>query len=79
MKGTEKAIGAMYNYSFSVWPSETWGFERAVYELFKALNSRVEMTFTPEEFERFRSGLSHHGFTLREAERVPYFEPEPVP
>lgn len=68
-----------YNYSFSVWPSETWGFEKPVFELFKFLNRRVEITFTPDEFERFRSGLSHHGLTLREVERVPYAEPEYVP
>jgi hypothetical protein len=33
---------------------------------------------TEPEFERFRSGLSHHGLTLREVGRVPYVEPEPV-
>jgi hypothetical protein len=74
----EQGVGTVYVYSFHVWPSETWKFAPAVYDLFRMLNGRVEMTFSPEEFERFRSDLSHHGLTLREAERVPYLEPEPV-
>jgi hypothetical protein len=68
-----------YTYSFSVWPSETWGFSRSVFDLFQFLNSRVEMTMTAQGFEEFRSGLSRSGFTLREVERVPYVEPEPLP
>jgi hypothetical protein len=67
-----------YVYSFSVWPDETWKFERAVFALFGMLTARIEMIFTRPEFERFRSGLSHHGLTLREIERVPYHEPETV-
>ena len=78
MGDSEKTDGGQYVYSFSVWPQETWGFERPVYDLFNALNARVEMVFTRATFEQFRSGLSHAGLTLREIERVPYFEPEPV-
>jgi hypothetical protein len=67
-----------YVYSFVVWPDETWNFDRAVYDLFRVLTSRVEMHFTEGEFERFRSALSHHGLTLREATRRPYVRPESV-
>lgn len=67
-----------YTYEFSVWPAETWGFKRAMFDLFRMLNGRVEMPFTEAEFERFRSELNHDGFTLREIERVPYHEPEGV-
>lgn len=67
-----------YHYSFQVWPDETWDFDPAVLELFKVRRERVELDFTERAFERFRSGLSHHGLTLREVERVPYIEPEPV-
>ena len=74
----QERVVTLYNYSFSVWPDETWGFEKAIFDLFKMLNGRVEMTFKPEEFERFRSSLSHHGLTVREAERVPFIEPERV-
>jgi hypothetical protein len=68
----------MFEYSFSVWPDETQKWDPAVIELFNALKRRVGLVFTPTEFERFRSGLSHHGLTLREVERVPYHDPEPV-
>lgn len=67
-----------YAYSFCAWPSETWGFKRAMFDLFRMLNGRVEMTFTEREFEQFRSQLGHDGFTLREIERVPYHDPEPI-
>lgn len=43
--------------------------DRAMYQLFGMMGTRVEMDFTEAEFERFRSGLSHHGITLREIER----------
>jgi hypothetical protein len=68
-----------YNYSFSVWPCETWGFGPEVFDLFRMLGGRVEMEFAQPEFERFRAALAFHGLTLREVERVPYCEPEPVP
>jgi hypothetical protein len=67
-----------YVYSFVVWPDETWDFDRAVFDLFNVLTGRVEMQFTAEDFERFRSRLSHHGFTLREVTRRPHVQPEPV-
>ena len=68
----------MFTYTFSVWPDEKWGFEKPVFDLFRHLGSRVEMEFKPEEFEKFRSGLSHAGLTLREVERWPYHLPEQV-
>jgi hypothetical protein len=67
-----------YLYTFSVWPSETWGFDRAVFQLFEVLAGRVEMQFRPEEFEAFRSALNRHGLTLREVERVRHEKPETV-
>lgn len=54
------------------------GFKRAIFDLFRMLNGRVEMTFTEREFEQFRSQLGHDGFTLREVERWPHAEPESV-
>ena len=71
-------VADKWNYSFQVWPDETWKFDHAVIELFKAMRGRIELTFTDRQFERFRSGLSHHGLTLREVERVPYHDPESV-
>lgn len=68
-----------YLYSFSAWPSETWGFKPALFALFRTLSARVELAFTEWEFERFRSTLNHDGITLREIERVPYHDPEAVP
>lgn len=68
-----------YAYTFSLWPDETWGFDRALFDVFRLLQTRVEMNFSEEEFEAFRSQLSHHGFTLRAVVRAPYHEPEPVP
>jgi hypothetical protein len=67
-----------YVYSFVTWPDETWGFDRAVFDLFKVLTARVEMQFTERDFELFRSRLSHHGLTLREVTRRPFVQPEPV-
>lgn len=72
------AVEPAYDYSFSVWPSETWGFDKAVFDLFKLIGGRVELSFSESEFEKFRSALSHHGLTLREIERVLHREPEPV-
>ena len=65
-----------FSYSFSVWPDETWKFDPAVHELFRIMSGRIELQFTAAKFERFRSGLSHHGITLREITRVPVSEPE---
>lgn len=67
-----------YTYSFSVWPCETWSHPKELFELFSLLSGRVEMTFTHADFENFRSSLNHAGFSLREIERVPYFESESV-
>lgn len=69
-------MGASFIYSFSVWPDETWNFSPATFQLFEVLKVRIQFEFTEQEFEEFRSGLSHHGLTLREIERVPAFEPQ---
>jgi hypothetical protein len=75
---TRTMEGARFVYSFAIWPDETWKFDPAVHRVFEAMGGRMEFEFAEPEFERFRSGLSHHGLTLREVERVPYREPEPV-
>ena len=67
-----------YVYSFVVWPDETWDFDRAVFDYFRVFRRRTEMHLTEEEFERFRSGMGHHGLTLREVTRRLDVEPEPV-
>lgn len=67
-----------YSYSFSVWPDEKHRHCRELFDLFRMLTARVEMNFTEPEFNRFRSQLRGEGFTLREIERVPHHEPEPV-
>ena len=68
-----------YTYSFSVWPSETWGFTRDLFDIFRMVNTNVEMSFTEDQFESFRSNLSHDGFSVREVSRLPYHEPENIP
>lgn len=76
MIGIEKVIA--FEYTFCVWPDETWKHDPAIFQLFEVLNRRIGLEFTPEQFERFRSGLSHHGLTLREIERVPHQVPESI-
>jgi len=73
-----KATRRRYVYSFNPWPDETLEFAPAMYQLFRTLDARIEMKFTKPEFEGFRSGLLHHGITLREIQRVPYVKPETV-
>lgn len=68
-----------FNYAFTVRPSGRRDLDPAVLRLFEALADRVEMDFTPQEFERFRASLAAFGLMLHEVERVPYLEPEPVP
>lgn len=68
-----------FNYAFTVRPDHRRGLDPAVLRLFEALADRVELDFTPAEFERFRASLAAFGLTLHEVERVPYLEPEPVP
>ncbi len=67
-----------YVYTFTVWPDEEWGFKPATLDVFRLLNTRVEMPFSEAEFERFRSLLSHDGFTVRGIVRVPFNEPEVI-
>ncbi len=66
-----------YVYSFVVWPSETWGHEALVFEVFRVVG-RVEMVITEKGFEVMRSHAGHSGLTFREIERVAYQEPEVV-
>ncbi len=68
----------IYTYTFTLWPDETWGFNRALFDVLRLLNTRVEMPFTEDEFEAFRSRLSHDGFTVRGITRVPHQMPEVV-
>lgn len=71
-------ISMKYVYTFNIWPDETCEFKNAMFNVFRLLNTRVEMTFTEHGFELFRSSLSHDGFTMRAIVRVPYCEPEVV-
>lgn len=64
-------------YEFSVWPAEKT-FNKAVFELFRHLNTRIAMEFTENEFNIFRDSLNCHGLTLRDIGRVPYHKPESV-
>jgi len=41
-----RGVSMEYDYSFVVWPDETWAFDRAVYDYFRLLRSRTEMRFT---------------------------------
>lgn len=68
----------VYTYSFCVWPDETWNMDPAVYALFRWIAPSLMQEMTEAEFNRFRSGLSHHGLTLREIGRAPYVDPEIV-
>lgn len=70
--------GDRYEYRFSAWPEESFPFPRAVFDLFRLLNRQVGMTFTEEEFGRFRADLLRAGITPRGVERVPHHEPEKV-
>jgi hypothetical protein len=76
--GPEEDVRMRYVYTFNIWPDEGWGFGRALFDVLRLLNTRVEMPFAEEEFERFRSALNRDGFTLRAIVRVPYHEPEVV-
>jgi hypothetical protein len=67
-----------FTYTFSVWPSQQWGHSKSLFVIFEAMGGRIELTLTESQFEQLRSDLSHDGFTLREIERVPYHEPQPV-
>lgn len=70
-----------YVYSFCVWPAERRRGRPpsdAFLKIFGAMNMRVELEFTEEEFADFRTDLCSDGFTLREIERVPCQRPEHV-
>lgn len=65
---------AMWDYEFYVWPHER-NWEPAVYDLFRHY-PRVSIPAGERWFEEFRNSLERCGFTLREATRVPHYEPE---
>lgn len=77
-KPDAEAAERKYVYTFNVWPSDGMGFQREMFDVFRLLNTRVEMPFTEEEFEIFRAALIFSGFTLRAVVRVPHHEPEVV-
>ena len=65
---------AGYDYEFYVWPHERH-WEPAVYELFRHY-PRVSVPADDRWFSEFRDSLDRSGFTLREIECVPHYEPE---
>ena len=65
-----------YDYEFSLWPNEH-GWEQPVYQIFQ-MYPRVCLTMSETEFHGFRDALERSGFTLREASRVPHYDPETV-
>lgn len=67
----------IFIYEFQPWPDVGFGFPVEVYDLFKHF-SRCEKVFKENDFEHFRSRLSHAGITLREVTRMPYTLPESV-
>jgi hypothetical protein len=70
---------ASYLYSFYVWPNETRkDIPKEVFDLFKNLNSRLEYSFLPIEFVRWRMEVEAFGLTLREITRVPDCKPEVI-
>lgn len=69
-----------YLYSYYVWPSETAGFSKATFDLFRSANfCRFEQPMTEKEFWEHRHQLEDlDNFTLREISRVPDVQPETV-
>lgn len=65
---TDKKI---FVYSFSVWPDESFDHDIAMFDLFRVLGTRVDITFAEYEFLSFKHGLKKAGITLREVERIP--------
>jgi hypothetical protein len=65
----------LYDYCFAVWPDETsprWN--RAAFDLFRMLGTRVVLEFTERGFNDFREDLAKVGLTLREVERAPHLQ-----
>lgn len=68
--------GGLYEYEFNLWPTEgRW--ERPIYDVFRLL-PRVAMDLDEAGFRDVRDALERSGFSLRDATRVPYKEPESV-
>ena len=63
--------GTKFIYSFSPWPDETSGHRTSLFDLFRVIGTRSEMTFLESDFLVFQQELSDSGITLREIERVP--------
>ena len=59
------------SFSFTPWPVEDRDFPPAMFDLFRTLTCRVEMSFTELQFEEFQKSLFEAGITLREVERIP--------
>jgi hypothetical protein len=71
----------VFDYCFTVWPddeSPRMRSNRAVFDLFGMLRSRVVMEFTEKSFGDFREEIAKVGMTLREIERQPHLDPMPV-
>jgi hypothetical protein len=61
-----------YDYSFTTWPRETWGYPPDVYRLLGLLGRQsVTVTLTEEGFERFRSDCMRYGLQLCTIRRTP--------
>jgi hypothetical protein len=64
-----------YNYRFTVCPDDQWGYGWSVAKVFEAVDARLEMRLSEDDFERFRLNLSHNGFLMRDVERTACVEP----
>ncbi len=65
----------VFDYGFVAWPDEASPrivANKAVFNLFQIMMSRVVMEFTERDFNDFREELSKLGITLREIERSPH-------
>jgi hypothetical protein len=82
MPETYYLVTMRYNYSFQVWPDESkmsrFPPNSALFELFSLMSTRLEITKTEPQFDAFRAELAAAGITLREIERVQYYDPETV-
>lgn len=72
------AFIAVYDYTFTLWPDEAKQHCRPLYDVFRLINTRVELTLTAGEFAAMRDQLEGAGYTLRAVVRVPHHAPEAV-
>ncbi len=66
-----------YVYSFAAWPDETWGFHRAVHDLFRAMNTRVEMVFVAGASSSTRRTVSLSPATSSDSGRLCHITASP--